>query len=246
MSIGPQVTFSLRRARFALAGDVTDRVYCYFQPDFAAVPADGSVNFLQVRDLYADLPLDAAKTSRVRVGQSKIPFGFEEPQSSQNRLALERTDAITSATKGIPRIDAGDPVGLVDQRVAAHLVVYPQPFGFQAEYTAGQGPRLDDAHAAVVSAPLRGGYLQTMYRWAGPWGFVTPFVRWSVYDGGKKVERDAPYMQVDDLEGGVEWQIDKALELTAQVERHDRTNPLVWPYVRQQTTLLRTQVQWNF
>jgi hypothetical protein len=36
----------------------------------------------------------------VRVGQSKPPFGFENLQSSQNRLALDRADALNSATPG--------------------------------------------------------------------------------------------------------------------------------------------------
>jgi phosphate-selective porin len=33
------------------------------------------------------------------VGQSKVPFGFENLQSSQNRLALDRADALNSAVK---------------------------------------------------------------------------------------------------------------------------------------------------
>ena len=34
---------------------------------------------------------------RVRVGQSKIPYGFENMQSSSQRLALDRNDAINSS-----------------------------------------------------------------------------------------------------------------------------------------------------
>jgi hypothetical protein len=34
---------------------------------------------------------------RLRVGQSKVPFGFENLQSSQNRLTLDRNDALNSA-----------------------------------------------------------------------------------------------------------------------------------------------------
>jgi phosphate-selective porin len=34
------------------------------------------------------------KKFRLRVGQSKVPFGFENLQSSQNRLTLDRNDAL--------------------------------------------------------------------------------------------------------------------------------------------------------
>ena len=34
-------------------------------------------HFLQVRDAYFDLALDKKKSYRIRFGQSKVPFGFE-------------------------------------------------------------------------------------------------------------------------------------------------------------------------
>jgi hypothetical protein len=37
------------------------------------------------------------KEYRVRIGQSKVPYGFENLQSSQNRLSLDRNDALNSA-----------------------------------------------------------------------------------------------------------------------------------------------------
>jgi hypothetical protein len=37
------------------------------------------------------------KKNFVRVGQSKVLFGFENLQSSQNRLTLDRNDALNSA-----------------------------------------------------------------------------------------------------------------------------------------------------
>jgi hypothetical protein len=42
------------------------------------------------------LSFDAKKEFRVRVGQSKVPYGFEN-LSSQNRLTLDRNDALNSA-----------------------------------------------------------------------------------------------------------------------------------------------------
>jgi hypothetical protein len=41
--------------------------------------------------------LDKDKEFRFRLGQSKIPYGFENMQSSSNRLALDRSDPINSA-----------------------------------------------------------------------------------------------------------------------------------------------------
>ena len=86
----------LRRARLILSGNVHDRVYIYIQPDLAT-DANGSNHYFQLRDLYADVALDASKEFRFRLGQSKVPFGWENLQSSSNRLALDRSDAINSA-----------------------------------------------------------------------------------------------------------------------------------------------------
>lgn len=94
-TIGDKNGVSFRRARFILSGDVSDRVYIYFQPDFAS--SSGNLNFAQVRDLYFDIALDKKKEFRIRAGQSKVPFSFENLQSSQNRLALDRNDALNSA-----------------------------------------------------------------------------------------------------------------------------------------------------
>lgn len=89
--------FFIRRARLIFSGQVHPNVYIYIQPDFASAPASGVNHFFQVRDAYFDLSFDAQKEFRVRVGQSKVPFGFENLQSSQNRLTLDRNDALNSA-----------------------------------------------------------------------------------------------------------------------------------------------------
>jgi hypothetical protein len=53
---------------------------------FCKFTCAGTNNFLQIRDAYFDLSFDAKKEYRVRIGQSKVPYGFENLQSSQNRL----------------------------------------------------------------------------------------------------------------------------------------------------------------
>lgn len=87
----------IRRARLVFSGQVHPNVFFYFQPDFASSPVTGIQNFVQIRDLYFDLSFDKKREYRVRVGQSKIPYGFENMQSSSQRLALDRNDAMNSA-----------------------------------------------------------------------------------------------------------------------------------------------------
>jgi hypothetical protein len=95
---GNAENFLIRRARLILFGDVSDHFYLYFQPDFASTPqgATQSTFFAQLRDLYADVYIDKTKIHRFRVGLSKVPYGFENMQSSQNRGPLDRTDALNT------------------------------------------------------------------------------------------------------------------------------------------------------
>lgn len=95
-SIGDNGGFFLRRGRLILFGNVHPRVYIYIQPDFGS-DAAGALHYFQLRDAYFDLYLDDARSHRFRIGQSKIPFGFENLQSSQNRVPLDRNDALNSA-----------------------------------------------------------------------------------------------------------------------------------------------------
>ncbi len=97
-SWGESGSFFVRRARIILSGDVHDRVFVYIQPDFASEASSTSnLHLLQVRDLFFDLALTSSREYRLRFGQSKLPFGWENLQSSSNRLMLDRADAINSA-----------------------------------------------------------------------------------------------------------------------------------------------------
>ena len=87
----------IRRARLVFSGQVHPNVFFYFQPDFASSPSSGIQNFVQIRDLYFDLSFDKKREYRLRVGQSKIPYGFENMQSSSQRLTLDRADGINSS-----------------------------------------------------------------------------------------------------------------------------------------------------
>lgn len=98
-SVSRTDSFLIRRGRLILSGDVGDHLFLYLQPDMMASPTSGDFA-LQLRDLYADIALDRNKEFRLRIGQSKVPFGWVNLQSSQNRLAMERPDALNSAVEG--------------------------------------------------------------------------------------------------------------------------------------------------
>ncbi|ANQ47706.1 OprO/OprP family phosphate-selective porin [Flammeovirga yaeyamensis] len=86
---GADKGISLRRVRLKVSGWLLDNVYMYMQADFAGAPS--------LRDAYMDVYFDHHRSTWIRVGQSKVPFGYENMQSSQFRMPLDRTDAINSA-----------------------------------------------------------------------------------------------------------------------------------------------------
>lgn len=340
-AIGEDRGFLIRRARVIISGDVSERLFVYIQPDFATTAGDTG-NVGQLRDFYGDYHFDSNKEFRLRLGQSKIPYSFEDLQSSQNRLALDRNDALNSCClterdlgaffyyapsekralfrelvrdglKGsgdygvfafgayngqganrselndnlhmvarftypfktesgqiyefgvaghsgnyVPATDgriAGLPVNLYrdrggfrDRRVALHAVMYPQPFGLQAEWNWGEGPALNDARTAIETQSLNGGYVQTMYKidkWAGR-GTLIPFVRWQYFDGAMKFLNNAPQTRVNDWEFGIEWQPDPNFEVVLVYQRYNRTNVTVLPYAMVQADVLRMQLQYNY
>lgn len=96
-----QSSLGLRRARFTLSGDITKNIYVFIQPEFFSNigTTSGTQAVLQARNFYSDISLDPAREFRVRIGLQKLPYGFQTLQSSQNRLALERPEAIDSAVE---------------------------------------------------------------------------------------------------------------------------------------------------
>lgn len=328
----------IRRARVIISGQVHERVFFYFQPDFASAPSStGAQNFAQIRDAYFDISLDKNSEFRVRLGQSKIPFGFENMQSSSNRLPLDRADGLNSALanerdlaalfywapekirkrftylvneglkgsgdygvfgfgvfngqtanrpeqnnnlhvvgrltypfevgnqiiepsiqaysgKYVVTTDQVSPVtktlvdkNYVDERVAATFVLYPQPFGIQAEYNVGRGPEFNIGNDSVQVRKLSGGYATFNYMIRAKNHLIYPFARIQYYSGGKKHELDARSYDVNEYEVGIEWQPVKNFELVAQYtiskrrfEDYKAKNNL------QRGQLLRLQAQLNF
>ncbi|WP_207784889.1 porin [Flavobacterium difficile] len=338
-SWGGTSSFFVRRGRIIFSGQVHDRVFIYIQPDFAS--AAGTTNSLfQIRDAYFDLSLDKDREYRFRIGQSKVPFGFENMQSSQNRITLDRNDALNSAvsnerdlgvffywatkekrelfkkliddgykgsgdygllglglyngqtanqternnnqhvvarftypfefkngqvfeagvqayngkfvvnalTTGAAKakLENNNPEFL-DQRAAASLILYPKPFGVQAEYNIGRGPRYNPSNNTIEESHLEGGYIMLNAKTSIKNHIVFPFVKYQYYNGGKKHELDARSYKVNDLEIGIEWQPFKSFELVADytISKREYEDAVLFDNY-QSGSLLRIQAQFNF
>lgn len=326
--------FFIRRMRIIFFGQISEKVYFYVQPDFAS-SVGTTQHIAQLRDAYMDLGFDKKNEFRIRVGQSKVPFGFENMQSSQNRIPLDRADALNSAVTNERDLGAffywapesvrklytslvndglkgsGDygvfafgayngqtanqpernnqphivtrfsyPIRIgnqiiepgiqaysgkfvllstsngvkraanneyLDQRAAMTFVLYPKPFGIQAEYNIGRGPEFNKLTDSIELRSLTGGYFQCYYMIRKGNQTFLPFTRAQYYEGGKKHELDARSYTVRELEVGVEWQPAKTLELVAMYTFSDRRfEDFVLQNNRQKGRLLRLQVQINF
>ena len=363
-SIKNNSSFLLRRVRLVFSGDINNYVSMYIQPDFATT--NGDLHFAQLRDAYFDLAFDKAHEYRIRAGQSKVPFGWENLQSSQNRLALDRDDALNSAVpserdlglfaywtptstqklwktlaakglktsgdygvlgvgvyngQGVNKAETNDDLYVVahstypielgflgsmfngqvlemgidgisgmfthtaaaytpferrnargtivargntvavaaptirgdgnnlisEDRVGIHAVLFPQPFGLQAEWNWGHGGALNDITNVIERRPLQGGYIQAMYKFDKVFnteGTIIPYVKWQTYEGQWKGATNSPYVSVDETEAGLEYQVMKALELTLAYSHMNRTN--VADLGQAQGDVLRTQIQVNY
>lgn len=335
---------SIRRARLVVQGEISNRVSLYLQGDLASSVAaqsngESRQNYFQMRDAFADVFLDDAKTLRVRFGQSKVPFGWENLQSSQNRVPLDRTDAINQPVPGErdlgvvayftpPKIQAiwddlakdgqklfgnygalgfgvfnGQTVNrterngtymmvglatmpirldglggifegqvaeigasgilnkvrpevrtggvsatnFTDNHVGVHAMIYPRPIGIQAEWKWGKGPQWNPATGAIESNDSTGGYVMTMYRAPKTSiGQFIPFARWQRYRGGWKAATNAPRLDGEEYEFGVEWQPMKEFEVVVAYANINRIEADDRRFGRAKGEVLRAQVQWNY
>lgn len=336
-SWGKDGGFFIRRTRIIFFGQINKNVYFYIQPDFASSASSDRLNFGQLRDAYFDIGLDKDNEYRFRIGQSKVPYGFENMQSSQNRIPLDRNDALNSAVsnerdlgvlfywapknkrklfsslvndglKGsgdyglfafgiyngqtannpelnndlhivsrftypfevknqiieigvqgytgkwvMPKsnlstgVKTNSDLNYIDQRLAGTFVLYPKPFGIQAEYNIGNGPEYNNETNLIEVTPLTGGYITLNYLTKLNKQTLIPFIRYQYYDGGKKHERDARSYNVKDFEAGAEWQVNKNFEIVANYTISDRRHEdFLQKNNSQKGNLLRIQFQINF
>ncbi len=68
------------------------------------------------------------------------------------------------AVRPLGTIETDGRDGIHDKRLAWTFVYFPQPFGFQSEWTIGRGPSLNNAQTEVIDRALYGGYAMIMYR----------------------------------------------------------------------------------
>ncbi len=329
--------FFLRRIRIIFFGQISKHVYFYIQPDFASSASSSSLHFVQIRDAYFDLGVGKHNELRFRLGQSKVPFGFENMQSSQNRLPLDRNDGLNSAVTNERDIGvfvywapekmrkhfsevvkegfkgSGDygilalgvyngqtankpefnktphvvfracyPIKIknqiiepafqgytgkygiakdllstgvkttkekeyIDQRIAGSFVLYPKPFGIQAEYNFGRGPEFNKATDSIEVQKLHGGYITMTYFLPIKKQIIYPYGRFQYYDGGKKHELDARSYQLKEVEVGIEYQPVKQFEFVmAYVYSQRRFEDYILQDNFQKGHLIRMQAQINF
>lgn len=148
-----------------------------------------------------------------------------------------------------PELRSGgvSPVTYKDNRVGLHAMLYPKPFGIQAEWNWGKGPQYDVATQSIQTKNLQGGYVQAMMRLPTEGlGSLMPYGRWQHYRGGWKAGTNAPRLETDEFELGLEWQPWKALEITMAYARMKRAEADERRTGRAEGNLIRTQVQWNY
>jgi hypothetical protein len=134
-----------------------------------------------------------------------------------------------------------------DARVAASFILYPKPFGIQAEYNIGKGPEFNKVTDSIETRSLKGGYITASYKTSVGNQVLIPFTRFQYYKGGKKHELDARSYEVNEFEVGVEWQPNKNFELvTMYTISSRRFEDFKTQNNLQQGNLLRIQAQINF
>ena len=135
-----------------------------------------------------------------------------------------------------------------DHRVGGALVLHPQPFGAQVEWTAGRGPEYDAPTNAIVDKPLNGGYGLVSYAWGGRGPRrVVAYARLQYFHGAFKTDTDARGSVVHEYEPGVEWNVIDGLELTAAYAISDRLyRDTTQPNNHQTGQFLRLQAQFSF
>src|SRR5690606_25071422 len=333
-SWGTGVGLYFRRLRFSFDFHLNPQLTFTIQPDFGGLIEGGTP--VTLRDMYFEYRFDKKKEFRVRLGQTKVLYGFENIQSSRQRVPLDRNDAVNSAfinerdwglffywtperyqkmlkarsengLKGtgdegiisagifqgqstfkdlnnnkhlVVRVtypldigkqflefalqgytgkytiaDAKLTEGVLtnetktypDRRVAISSVLFPQPFGLQAEYNWGIGPEFTHNSHKITTQPLWGGYLLANYKIQFKKQRLYPYARIQHFNGAKKHERDARHYIVKELEFGADWYLSKYVEFIAAFTLSNRKfEDFRLPDNHHKGSLVRIQLQVGF
>ena len=101
-SVNANESLMIRRGRLVFSGDVSDHLALYAQIDLNG--STGAADFaLQMRDLYADIYLDKAKTFRFRLGQSKVPYRVRQHAIEPEPGAARAARRVESGRRGRAR-----------------------------------------------------------------------------------------------------------------------------------------------
>ena len=194
----------------------------------------------------------------LEVGADAMSGRFTPNTAAYTVLGEKTPDCLTTAvgskvatcattSRNAPKVKGDDKGRISEDRVAVHAILFPQPFGLQAEWNWGRSGALNTATNTIERKSLNGGYVQAMYKIDkvfGTEGTIIPYVKWQTYKGAWKKDTNSPYVSTSELEAGVEYQIMKALELTVAYSDMNRTNNSV--YSQADGSLLRMQLQWNY
>jgi hypothetical protein len=165
------------------------------------------------------------------------------------RLTTYPYNGTTSSSAGWFPACANGCQGVQDSRVALTGVIYPQPFGVQAEWNWGVSPGLNGSQTAISKQNVNGGYALVNYKYEDKdfgLGTFFPYVQYQYFNGYSKYETNAPQNRVNEWDIGLEYQPLPEVEITASYNKSDRTNITAAPYRQFQTDTLRWQLQWNY
>jgi hypothetical protein len=128
-------TFDVKRIIFMAEGKITDRLLCYFMYDFA-----NSGNLLEVYAEYRFRP-----ELKVRLGQFKTMFSFENPMSPCN---TELINCYSQAVSYLAGVTGSDPLYGAQSGRDFGLLLYGDAFSnllsYQLAVMNGQGTNLKD------------------------------------------------------------------------------------------------------
>ena len=178
---------------------------------------------------------------------ARVAYPFRVRNQDVEIDAYAYTGTYTIAT-GQRATGVGGEDDFDDRRVGGAVILYPVPFGLQAEWSVGRGPESDAPTNSIVEQPVRGGYAMASYSLAGgEKHHLIAYARAQYFRGSFKTDPDARSSVVHEYEPGLEWALAEGLEITAAYAFSDRLyRDSASPDNHQRGRFLRLQAQVSF